>query len=57
MTLTTTFVKSIRFERANRVLEMARILVIAGATATGKTAVAVTLAERFGGELVGVDSV
>lgn len=34
-----------------------RLLVIAGATATGKTALAVDLAERLGGELIGADSV
>lgn len=33
------------------------ILVIAGATATGKTRIAIELARRFGGELVGADSV
>jgi len=33
------------------------ILVIAGPTATGKTAAAIELARRFGGELVGADSV
>jgi tRNA dimethylallyltransferase len=33
------------------------ILVIAGATGTGKTRVAIELARRFGGELVGADSV
>jgi tRNA dimethylallyltransferase len=35
----------------------ARIVVIAGPTAVGKTAQAVALAERFDGELVGADSV
>ena len=34
-----------------------RVVVIAGPTATGKTAVAVELATRLGGELVGADSV
>ena len=34
-----------------------RLLVLAGATATGKTALAVSLAERLGGELVGADSI
>lgn len=34
-----------------------RILVVAGPTATGKTAAAIDLARRFGGELVGADSV
>ena len=34
-----------------------RLLVIAGPTATGKTAVAIDLARHFGGELVGADSV
>ncbi|MCZ6807578.1 MAG: tRNA (adenosine(37)-N6)-dimethylallyltransferase MiaA [Deltaproteobacteria bacterium] len=33
------------------------VLVIAGPTATGKTAAAIALAEHFGGELVGADSV
>ena len=33
------------------------ILVLAGATATGKTALALALAERLGGELIGADSV
>lgn len=33
------------------------LLVIAGPTATGKTAAAMALAEHFGGELVGADSV
>jgi len=33
------------------------ILVVAGATATGKTEAAVALAERLGGELVGADSI
>jgi len=33
------------------------LLVIAGPTATGKTTAAIALAERFGGELVGADSV
>jgi len=33
------------------------VLVLAGPTAAGKTAAAVTLAERLGGELVGADSV
>ncbi len=33
------------------------ILVIAGPTATGKTSAAIELARRFGGELVGADSV
>ena len=33
------------------------ILVIAGPTATGKTGVALKLAEAFDGELVGADSV
>lgn len=33
------------------------VLVIAGPTATGKTAAAMALAEHFGGELVGADSV
>jgi len=33
------------------------LLVIAGPTATGKTDAAITLAEQFGGELVGADSV
>jgi tRNA dimethylallyltransferase len=34
-----------------------RLLVLAGATATGKTALAVSLAERLGAELVGADSI
>ncbi len=34
-----------------------KVIVIAGPTASGKTAAAVTLAERLGGELVGADSV
>ncbi len=34
-----------------------RLLVLAGATATGKTALAVSLAARLGGELVGADSI
>lgn len=34
-----------------------RLLVLAGATATGKTALAVSLAEAVGGELIGADSV
>ena len=33
------------------------VLVIAGPTATGKTAAAVALARRFDGELIGADSV
>ncbi len=37
--------------------EPARVIIIAGATATGKTALAVDLAERLGGEIVGADSV
>jgi len=35
----------------------APLLVVTGPTASGKTALAVELAERFGGELVGADSV
>jgi tRNA dimethylallyltransferase len=34
-----------------------RIVVLAGATATGKTSLAVSLARRFDGELVGADSI
>jgi tRNA dimethylallyltransferase len=41
-------------ERAN---ENAPLLVITGPTASGKTALALELARRFGGELVGADSV
>ena len=38
-------------------MPLQRILVIAGPTAVGKTAQAVALATRFGGELIGADSV
>ena len=34
-----------------------RILVVGGVTASGKTGAAIAIAERFGGELVGADSV
>ena len=37
-------------------MEQKKILVICGPTATGKTALAIALAKRFGGELVGADS-
>lgn len=37
--------------------EPARVIIIAGATAAGKSALAVDLAERLGGEIVGADSV
>lgn len=36
--------------------ELPRILVIVGPTASGKTALAIALAERFGGEIVSADS-
>lgn len=35
---------------------MMRIIVVAGATATGKTALSLALVERFGGEIVNADS-
>ena len=35
---------------------MKKLLVVCGPTATGKTALAATLAHRFGGELVSADS-
>ncbi len=38
-------------------MKSAPLLVIAGPTATGKTAAAIALAEKLGGELVGADSV
>lgn len=40
-----------------RLLAGQKLLVIAGPTASGKTALGVALAERFGGEVIGADSV
>lgn len=38
-------------------MDMRPLLIIAGPTASGKTALALDLAERYGGEIVGADSV
>jgi tRNA dimethylallyltransferase len=44
-------------ERALRIAHEGRLVAIVGPTATGKTALAVALAERIGGEVVSADSV